>query len=332
MEILIFAAKVFILFLFIAGLALLIAFLASKSAFKSELEIESLHKKYLDLARLLRLHTLDHKSRKSLLKEIKKERKKSENESLKKIYVLDFKGDIKAGAVESLREEISALLQVATPADEVVVRLESPGGIVHGYGLAAAQLLRLRSKGIPLTICVDKVAASGGYMMACVANKIVSAPFAILGSIGVVAQVPNFHKILKKNDVEYKEYTAGDYKRTVSLFGEITPLGESKFKEQLEDTHLLFKNFVSEFRPQLDISQVATGEYWFGKRALDLKLVDELMTSDDYLVSQINNSSIYRIAYKQKEKWSDKVSSLISKTALKLFNQGFSELDSKRLL
>lgn len=332
MEILIFAAKLLLLFIFIAGLTLVIAFLASKSAFKTELEVEALHKKYLDLAKLLRLHTLDHKGRKSLLKELKRDKKKTPPEDQKKIYVLDFKGDIKANAVENLREEVSALLQVATPKDEVVLRLESPGGVVHGYGLAAAQLIRLKDHSIPLTICVDKVAASGGYMMACVANKIISAPFAIIGSIGVVAQVPNFHRVLKKNDVDYKEYTAGDFKRTVSILGEITAKGEEKFREQLEDTHLLFKSFVSEYRPQLEISQVATGEYWFGKRALDLKLVDQLMTSDDYLVSQIEKSQIFRVAYKHKEKWSEKVSGMISKAVSQTLNQSLSELETKRLL
>ncbi len=194
-----------------------------------------------------------------------------------KIYVLDFKGDTAASAVESLREEITLILATAKSGrDRVVVRLESPGGMVHGYGLAAAQLVRLRDAGFNLTICVDKVAASGGYMMACIANEIVSAPFAVVGSIGVVAQVPNFNRLLKDNKIDFELYTAGQYKRTVTMFGENTEEGKAKFEEELQQTHALFKHFVEKYRPQLNVEKVATGEHWYGRDALDLNLVDSL--------------------------------------------------------
>src|SRR5690554_6020942 len=215
----------------------------------------------------------------------------------KRLFVLDFDGDIKASANANLREEITAILGVATERDEVVVKLESGGGMVHSYGLPASQLTRITERKIPLTVCVDKVAASGGYMMACVANKIVAAPFAILGSIGVLAQLPNFHRLLKKNDVDFEMFTAGEYKRTVTMFGENTPKGREKFIEELEDTHVLFKEFVSEHRPQVDISKVATGEVWYGRRALEVNLVDELCTSDEYLLKQIDAADIYEVSY-----------------------------------
>ena len=218
-----------------------------------------------------------------------------------KIYVIDFKGDVQASAVENLREEITLILATAKAGkDRVVVRLESPGGMVHGYGLAAAQLVRLRDAGFHLTICVDKVAASGGYMMACIANEIITAPFAVVGSIGVVAQVPNFNRLLKEHNVDFELYTAGEYKRTVTMFGENTPEGKAKFEQELQQTHALFKHFVEKYRPKLNVEKVATGEHWYGQDALDLNLVDELKTSDEYLLSALPQHDVYVISTRRK--------------------------------
>ncbi|WP_216934496.1 MULTISPECIES: protease SohB [unclassified Acinetobacter] len=225
-----------------------------------------------------------------------------------KVYVLDFKGDMAASAVEGLREEITLILATAKAGrDRVVVRLESPGGMVHGYGLAAAQLVRLRDAGFHLTICVDKVAASGGYMMACIANEIISAPFAIVGSIGVVAQVPNFNRLLKDNKIDFELYTAGQYKRTVTMFGENTEEGKAKFEEELQQTHALFKHFVEKYRPQLNIEKVATGEHWYGRDALDLNLVDTLQTSDEYLLSLLSQHDVYSIQTRKKPTLGEKL-------------------------
>lgn len=225
-----------------------------------------------------------------------------------KIYVLDFKGDMAASTVEGLREEITLILATAKAGrDRVVVRLESPGGMVHGYGLAAAQLVRLREAGFHLTICVDKVAASGGYMMACIANEIISAPFAIVGSIGVVAQVPNFNRLLKDNKIDFELYTAGQYKRTVTMFGENTEEGKAKFEEELQQTHALFKHFVEKYRPQLNIEKVATGEHWYGRDALDLNLVDKLQTSDEYLLNLLTQHDIYSIQTRKKPTLGEKL-------------------------
>ena len=225
-----------------------------------------------------------------------------------KIYVLDFKGDMAASAVESLREEITLILSTAKAGrDRVIVRLESPGGMVHGYGLAAAQLVRLREAGFHVTICVDKVAASGGYMMACIANEVLSAPFAIVGSIGVVAQVPNFNRLLKENKIDFELYTAGQYKRTVTMFGENTEEGKAKFEEELQQTHALFKHFVEKYRPQLNVEKVATGEHWYGQDALDLNLVDKLQTSDEYLLGLLPQHDVYLIQTRKKPTLGEKL-------------------------
>ncbi|OTG86433.1 protease SohB [Acinetobacter sp. ANC 4558] len=225
-----------------------------------------------------------------------------------KIYVLDFKGDTAASAVENLREEITLVLATAKAGrDKIIVRLESPGGMVHSYGLAAAQLVRLRDAGFYLSICVDKVAASGGYMMACIGSEILSAPFAILGSIGVVAQLPNFNRLLKENKIDFELYTAGQYKRTVTMFGENTPEGKEKFEEELQQTHLLFKNFVEKYRPQLNVEQVATGEHWYGKDAKELNLVDRLQTSDELLLSLIPKHDVYMIETRKKPTLGEKL-------------------------
>ena len=244
----------------------------------------------------------EKKAKKQEAKALKAKLKNGEKETPKPcVYVLDFKGDISASETTALREEISAIINVAKVDDEVLLRLESPGGVVHGYGLAASQLARLKQKGIKLTVAVDKVAASGGYMMACVADKIVSAPFAIIGSIGVVAQIPNIHRLLKKHDVDVDVMTAGEFKRTVTVLGENTEKGKQKFQAELEETHQLFKQFVAQNRPHLDVDKVATGEHWFGQQALALQLVDELATSDDIILEKMKDKSVISVKYKVKK-------------------------------
>lgn len=237
-------------------------------------------------------------------KEKKKQKKAEQSAQTDKpcLYVLDFNGDTQASQVAALKEEISSIIQVAKPGrDQVLLRLESPGGVVHGYGFAASQLMRLKEHGIELIVAVDKVAASGGYMMACVADKLVAAPFAVIGSVGVVAQVPNIHRLLKKHDIDVDIMTAGEYKRTLTVTGENTEKGKAKFQEELEDTHQLFKDFVIQHRPQLAIDQIATGEHWYGQQALALNLVDDISTSDDLILQAIPDKSVLALAYKQKK-------------------------------
>ena len=251
------------------------------------------------------------KSIKAEKKDKKQEKKTSREKTKKRIFVLNFKGDIKASAVDALREAITAILEVATTKDEVVARIESGGGTIHGYGLAASQLRRIRDRGIPLVTSIDKVAASGGYLMACVADHILAAPFSIVGSIGVIGQLPNFNKLLKKHDIEYEQAIAGEYKRTLSIFGENTDKGRRKFQETIEEAHKLFKDFITENRPALNIKKVATGEYWLGTQALKLGLVDELKTSDDYLLNASDKAQLYEISYSIPRKKLTKLASAI---------------------
>lgn len=297
-------------------IALIVALVVSaghrgKGADKGHIEVTHLNDKFDSIQDALKDAIFDAEERKHEVKEQQKKekaeakaRKKAakkhddqSSESKPRVFVLNFDGDIKASAVENLREEISGVLSLANDKDEVVLRLESGGGMVHSYGLASSQLDRIKKKGIPLTVCVDKVAASGGYMMACVADKILAAPFAIMGSIGVVAQLPNFHRLLKKNYVDFELLTAGEHKRTLTMFGENTEKGREKFVEDLEDTHELFKSFVGEHRPVVDINAVATGDVWFGQRALEKQLVDELQTSDEYIHTLAETADVYEVEY-----------------------------------
>jgi serine protease SohB len=311
-----FAAKGFIVFATIAATLLFLAALVKRlRPDRPALRVKPLNRRLQALGDSLRAEIAGKKE----LRKLFKRRRKAEAEQARtrpSVFVLDFKGDLFATAVGSLREEVSAISAVAGKADEVVVRLESAGGAVPHYGLAAAQLMRLRDKAIRVTVCIDRIAASGGYMIACVADRIVAAPFAIIGSIGVVAQVPNLHRLLKKHDVDFQEMTAGEFKRTVSVFGEITERGRKKFQEELEDTHRLFKEFVHAHRPQLDLDKVATGEHWLARRALDLGLVDQLRTSDEYLVARAEEANLYRVSFERPSPLRERLGRMIARAVV----------------
>ena len=287
----------------VGGVAALLGRGGSELESRGRLDIRSLNEDYDQMAVALKAATLSKKAFKQFQKEQKARVKQREKVERRRVFVLDFHGDLRAVAVASLREEVTALLTVAQPEDEVVVRLESAGGLVHAYGLAAAQLLRIRDRRVKLTVAVDKVAASGGYMMACVADRIIAAPFAVVGSIGVIAQLPNFNRLLKKHDIDYEQFMAGEFKRTVTLLGENTDQGRRKFQEEIEEAHTLFKQFVKAHRPQVDLERVATGEHWYGAKALECQLVDELRTSDDVLLDASAGADLYGVAYIGKKPW-----------------------------
>ena len=266
------------------------------------------------------------KIEKKKAKDQEKKKKKligEEDTKVKRYFVLNFEGNIAADAVASLREEITAVLSMATDSDEVILRLESPGGMVHAYGLASSQLLRIKNQKIPLTICVDKVAASGGYMMACLADKLVAAPFAIIGSIGVLVQVPNFHRVLKKYDVDYEMISAGEYKRTLSHFGEITDKGKDKVQEDVENIHNIFKDWVKTYRPSVEIDSIATGETWVGTQAKDRYMVDEIKTSDECVIEACETSEVYEIEFEIKKSLQVRLASLLEESADRLLNRWF---------
>ena len=276
---------------------------------RGHLEISKLNERLDGLRRSVESAVLDedaYKARRKQEAREEKNRKKAHRGSdaspVQRLYVITFEGDMQASKVAHLRREITAVLTMVTEHDEVLVRVESPGGLVPHYGLAASQLHRFRKKGVPLTVAVDKVAASGGYMMAAVANRVLAAPFALVGSIGVVAEMPNLHRLLEKHDVDWDVLTAGEYKRTLTVFGENTEEGRRKFVEELEDTHALFKEFVVEHRPVLDIDAVATGEAWYGQRALDRKLVDEICTSDEYVTSACSERDVFEVRWVEHKK------------------------------
>ena len=330
----------------IAILSILIFILSQRrklSIVAGRLSVKDISQEYEQIKDDILMSSMDELEAKQYTKDLKKQKKiekkqaklavkqkqkqdKSSNQvagAKPKLFVLSFNGSMDAHEVEELRQEITAVLAIIKPEDQVVIKLESPGGVVHGYGLAASQLLRFRTRNIPFTAVVDKVAASGGYMMACTANKIVAAPFAIVGSIGVVAQIPNFNRLLKKHDVDIELQTAGEYKRTLTMFGENTDEGRQKFKQELEETHLLFKDFVKEYRPNVDIEQVATGEHWFAAQAKDKGLVDEISTSDDFILSHLDTHKIISVSFQRKQKLSERISkNMVKNVERLLFRQG----------
>lgn len=304
------------------GFLIIVTFSASRrSRSVDKLEVKNLNEKYCSMKEILQSAVLSKKALRKALKADKAQRKAQRKDrhgaedQQRRIYVMDFHGDIKATAVGSLREEITAVLAVAQSADEVLIRLENAGGLVHEHGLAASQLQRIRDRGVRLTVAVDKVAASGGYMMACVADQIIAAPFAVVGSIGVLAQLPNFHRFLDQHGIDFEQIKAGELKRTLTMFGVNTDEDRRHFREQMEDIHKLFKEFVTEHRPHLDMARVATGEHWYGKRALGLDLIDAIQTSDDYLLAASTDADIYELSYTVGKRLTEKLVSAVQKGA-----------------
>ena len=283
---------------------------ARRSGHPDGITVRHLNKQFEDAANVIKRAVLGKDVFRKEIKaarKLRKKRKRSRDNERNRIFVLDFKGDLRASATASLREEISAVLAVAKDGDQVLLRLENAGGAVHEHGLAASQLVRIKQRGLPLLIAVDKVAASGGYLMACVADRLLSAPFAIIGSIGVVAQLPNFRRLLEDKGIDFEQITAGKYKRTLTLFGENTAEGRSKLKEELEEVHELFKSEIAAHRPQVELDRIATGEYWYGTRALDLNLIDEIRTSDDFLADAAEENDLYQVRFKRRRTFPERL-------------------------
>lgn len=300
-----------ILLSFIFAVAMVLSLASKHKRGNDELEIIPLHEKFKDLKSELSKALLSKAAYKKLCKAEKKI-KPADADTKPALYVIRFEGDIRASEVKQLREVINAILTQATERDEVLAIIESPGGMVHSYGLAASQLDRIKRQHIPLTIAVDKIAASGGYMMACVADTIIAAPFAIIGSIGVIGQLPNFNKLLEKHHIDFEQHTAGQFKRTITMFGKNTDQGREKFQEELEQTQTLFKRFIKEHRPQVDIDAVATGEHWYGMDALPKQLIDAVTTSDEYMQSKLLTHRLFEVKFHTKQPLSEKVAQFMS--------------------
>ncbi len=312
-----FVAKTVTIVVAAGVLVALLTGLSRRGRQPDRLQVTCLNDHYRSLKQALEASILPRKHFKAEEKARRKERKVArkrsarEAEERRRVFVINFRGDIRASAVAALREEVTALLTIARPEDEVVLRLENAGGIVHDHGLAASQLERIRSRGIPLTVAVDKIAASGGYMMACVAERIIAAPFAVLGSIGVLMQLPNFHRLLDTHGVDFELLKGGEYKRKLTVFGENSDADRARMQQEIDDTHALFKNFVSEHRPQLDMGAVATGEHWYGRQALELVLCDELRTSDDYLLAASQEAELYELVYTTRKPLARKLATMM---------------------
>jgi len=340
------AKTITILLGIIVTIAAIITIIFSKRKEKEEnyLEIENINEKLEDLQDNLESEILlkpEYKKLQKLRKKEKKQEEKSKKKAQKqhinqedkpRVFIIKFYGDLTASQIENLREEITAILTIATHKDEVLILLESHGGVVHNYGLAAAQLNRIKQRNINLVVAVDLIAASGGYMMACVANKIIAAPFAIVGSIGVLAQLPNFNKLLQKYDIDIEHHTSGEYKSTLTMLGKNTDKGRKKFIAELEDTHTLFKDFVKDNRPIIDITKIATGEYWYGTQAIDLKLIDEITTSDDYIIEKCKEYDVFTVEYKIQQSLKEKINNMLSHTAQTLLNKISQRFTYKNML
>ena len=335
------AATIVIAIVLVIGVIVAAGSKQNKTGKRGALKVSRLNEHFDEMRDTLRENLLDKEHLKLINKEEKKKTKTEQKEQKAKlkettqkedlseelrkrcVFVLSFKGNVAADAVASLREEITAILSMAGNDDEIILRLESPGGLVHAYGLASSQLLRIKKKKIPLTICVDKVAASGGYMMACLADKLVAAPFAIIGSIGVLVQLPNFHRVLKKYDVDYEQISAGEYKRTLSLFGEVTSKGREKIQEDVENIHDIFKLWVKEHRPSIEIDKISTGETWVGTQAKERYMVDEIRTSDECILEACSNADVFEIEYEFKKTIQDKITRVLEESNSRLISRWF---------
>lgn len=326
------ATIVIIVFCFFAAIAGIIASKSQLEDSQAKVKINHLNHHMKNIENQLKSRILPVKQWKKLAKQDKKQTKKDKKKFDRSIvYVMSFVGDMQASNIKHLSDTVSAIVSVAKPNQEVVIKLESSGGYVHSYGLAAAQLLRLREHKLKLTVCVDKVAASGGYLMAAMANKICAAPFAILGSIGVVGMVPNISKLLQKSNIDVEYHTSGEYKRTLTVVGKNDAKGRKKFKEDLQQTHKLFKDTIKQYRPSLSIPQVATGEVWYGINAQKKKLIDDIITSDEYLLRLSKKSDLYEVSVKPKKRFAARMSKAGEETANSIFNRLFSRILELRL-
>lgn len=275
--------------IFFGLIFLLLNLLTARKQFQQDFSVMTFSEKHQDHQFQLLSKILPKDKFKKVTKQ---HRQQSEKKFDNTLFVLEYNGDMKASETDYLKQHVNLICTVAQPSDEVLVVVQSPGGLVPQYGYAASQLVRLRDH-CHLTVAIDKVGASGGYMMACVAHKIIAAPFAIVGSIGVLGQVPNIHRLLKDNQIDIEEHTAGKYKRSITMLGENTPEKIEKFKEDLSKTHHLFQEFVKQYRPQVNSEALSTGDHFYASAALhEYHLVDELMSSDSYILDKVGKMNV----------------------------------------
>lgn len=198
--------------------------------------------------------------------------------------VLRFEGDTMATGRQDFARMVDEVLHNKERIQRVIVVVNSPGGGVSVYGQMFAGMERMRNAGVDVTACVDTYAASGGYLMSVPAQRIIAAPFAMVGSIGVVSEFMNFNKLLRRLGVEPMTITAGELKRTVTPLSEVTEENKAAYKAQLEAIHRQFIAVVKKYR-EVDADRVCTGNHWTAAESVELKLnlVDGLATSQEYL-------------------------------------------------
>ena len=132
-------------------------------------------------------------------------------------------------------------------------------------------------------------------------------------------QIPNFNRFLKERGVDFEQITAGRFKRTLTLFGDITDEGREKLKEELQDVHELFRDQISEHRPHVDMERVGTGEHWYAIRARELNLVDELRTSDDFLLESMKSRDVYWLTYLRRKTLPERLMGTVENSLQRLF-------------
>lgn len=258
-----------------------------------------------------------------ILSSIKNVIGKSEGIVRKTAVLLSFNGDINATEVIEFGRAVSMIVQMKDLVSEVYIIINSGGGVVNGYGLLASEIERLHYSEIETYALIDQVAASGGYMAACVANHVVAAPFAYIGSIGVVSEMPNFNQILSDNGINIEQHTAGKSKRTVTPLGKITDEDRNEFKKKLERIHRSFINHVSHYRNINDADEnknsiIFSGDYWIAEETVELELglVDEISTSQEFLLDKMKEYNIIEITFQENKTKKSKLSLLNSLTTL----------------
>ena len=224
------------------------------------------------------------------------------------LYYLEFEGDIQASEAAKLKQEILVCLQVAKPTDVFLILVESSGGSVSNYGDLYSVMEMIKKRGHTLWVAIDRVAASGGYLISLPADKIFATPFALIGSIGVLSEVPNFGGLLDKYGVKMEEYTAGERKMNISMFRENGEEQKEHHRKKLGKIHELFKAQLVKYRGGLiekkgvDIGELMEGDFWMGENAFELGLVDELKSSVEILLDEKDHFNILKVNYHNEPK------------------------------
>lgn len=164
----------------------------------------------------------------------------------------------------------------------IVLRVDSPGGTVAASEEIATYVKECEK---PVVVSVGDVGASGAYMISSQADSIWANPGSSVGSIGVIAQIPNVSGLLDMVGVEFQTFTAGEYKDAGSAYRDLTKEEEALIQGEVEEAYDQFIDIVAEGRglERAKVEELAIGWTWSGVRAKELGLVDEVGTYRDAL-------------------------------------------------